>query len=249
MLKTGSLWFALVLPAFSAEPALVVDRGLPQVNVNDGAGAYRSNIRWSAYDSGFLGDDFAVGASGEHWVIDKIRVWTVPGAAEIDPSHLGDFYKDVRLYFGGPEDGVTPVVTGLLTPSSNETSDPRILISDAAAAGVAPYEGIGAYLRVWQIDFTDLNLKVQGGVKYRFAAWGLGRPKPDSNGKTYPWFNLASNAQFAATRQDGADEGMLLFASGGKFVAPFSGKGEGWDKGADINVQVFAHRFNPATRR
>lgn len=35
---------------------------------------------------------------------------------------------------------------------------------------------------------------------------------------------------------------MLLFTSGGKFKSDFDGKGAGWDKSSDINVQVFAHR-------
>src|SRR5580658_4154392 len=83
---------------FAAGPALLVDRGLPQANLNNTAGDYRSNIRWSLYDSGFLGDDFTVGAAGESWVIDTVRVWTVPGVTKIDPEHLGDFYQDVRLY-------------------------------------------------------------------------------------------------------------------------------------------------------
>ena len=38
-----------------------------------------------------------------------------------------------------------------------------------------PYDDFGTNMRVWQIDFTQLNLTVQGGVKYRFGAWGLGR--------------------------------------------------------------------------
>jgi hypothetical protein len=243
-IKTCSLCFALALPVFAAEPALIVDRGLPQTNLNDASGEYRSNVRWSSYESGFLGDDFTVGASGERWVIDSIRVWTVPGLAAIDPEHLGDFYQDVRLYFGGSDSGVSPMVTGLLSAGSNQTSNPNILISDATAAGAPRYEDFGSSLRVWQIDFTQLNLAVEGGAKYRFAAWGLGRPEPNAEGKTYAWFNFASNTQLASAGQSGADGSMLLFASGGKFQNAFSGKGAGWDKTSDINVQVFGHRVD-----
>ena len=60
--KTCSLCLALTWPVFAAGPALVVDRGLPQANLNSTSGDYRSNIRWSLYESGFLGDDFTVGA-------------------------------------------------------------------------------------------------------------------------------------------------------------------------------------------
>jgi len=227
---------------FAAGPALVMDRGLPQANLNSASGDYRSNIRWSLYESGFLGDDFTVGAAGEHWVIDTIRVWTVPGITEKDPEHLGDFYQDVRLYFGEPEGGLTPLVTGRLASGSNEISNPTILISDATATGGVPYEEFGTNMRVWQIDFTQLNLKVQGGLKYRFASWGLGRPIPNKVDKTYAWFNAASHAPLAVAKQEGADGEMLLFTSGGKFKGVFNGKGAGWEKASDIDVQVFGHR-------
>jgi hypothetical protein len=242
------LGLALTGTAFAAGPALVVDRGLPQANLNNASGDYRSNIRWSLYESGFLGDDFAVGTSGEHWVIDTIRVWTVPGVNATDPEHLGDFYRDVRLYFGGEDGGLTPLVTGLLTSGSDQNSNAHILISDATKAGVIPYDDFGTNMRVWQIDFTQLNLNVDGGAKYRFGAWGLGRPLPADVGKTadktYAWFNAASNAELAYTKQDGADGEMLLFTSGGKFKSAFNGKGAGWDKSSDIDVQVFGHRVD-----
>ncbi len=246
--KTVSHWLALGLalagPVFAAGPALVVDRGLPQANLNNVSGDYRSNIRWSLYESGFLGDDFKVGAQGEQWVIDTIRVWTVPGVNATDPDHLGDYYRDVRLYFGDSESGVTPLVTGLLATGSDQASNRNILISDATADGVVPYDDFGTNMRVWQIDFTKLNLTVPGGVRVRFGAWGLGRPMPGKADKTYAWFNAASNAPLAAVNQDGADGTMLLFTSGGKFKSAFDGKGAGWDKSSDIDVQVFGHRVD-----
>lgn len=247
--KTCALCFALTLPVFAAGPALLVDRGLPQANLNNASGDYRSNIRWSSYEGGFLGDDFTVGALGESFVIDTIRVWTVPGASAFDPDHLGDFYQDVRLYFGGSDDSVTPIVTGLLKPGADQTSNPNILISDTAAAGAVPYDDFGTYMRVWQIDFTGLNLAVQGGVKVRFAAWGLGRPAAHRAGKTYAWFNAGSNAELSSVKQDGADGAMLLFTSGGEFKGEFNGKGAGWDKTSDIDVQVFGHRVDAAAQR
>ncbi len=247
--KTGALCFALTLPVFAAGPALLVDRGLPQANLNNASGDYRSNIRWSSYEGGFLGDDFTVGALGESFVVDTIRVWAVPGVNAFDPDHLGDFYQDVRLYFGGSDDSVTPVVTGLLKPGADQTSNPNILISDTAAAGAVPYDDFGTYMRVWQIDFTRLNLAVQGGVKTRFAAWGLGRPAAHRAGKTYAWFNAASNAELSSAKQDGADGSMLLFTSGGEFKGEFNGKGAGWDKTSDIDVQVFGHRVDALAER
>ena len=248
-----SLCFALALPVFAAGPALVVDRGLPQGNLNKAAGQFRSNIRWTMYDNGFLGDDFTIGAPGENWVVDAIRVWTVPGVNKKNPDYLGDFYQDVRLYFGAAQGGLSPIVTGTLTAGSNQSSNSNILISDITAAGSPAYQNFRTNMQVWQIDFTQLNLPVQGGEKYRFGAWGLGRTAPNAvardgrirtNHQTYAWFNAASNAEYAAAKQDGSDGSMLEFTSGGKFKTAFNGAGKGWDKGSDINVQVFAHRVN-----
>jgi hypothetical protein len=83
---------------------------------------------------------------------------------------------------------------------------------------------------------------VDGGVKYRFGVWGMGRPIPEREGKTYAWFNHASSAPLSASTQDGADGEMFLFDGGGRFEGAFHGAGAGWDKDSDINVQVFAHR-------
>jgi hypothetical protein len=233
--------FLLACPAFAAESALVVDRGLPQVNLNTPSGDARSNIRWSWYDHGFIGDDFAVGQSGERWVIDAIRTWTVPGNQITDPQRLGDLYQDVRLYFGGPNGDLTPVTTVQLASGSDETSNPNVRMTEANAT--LPYDEFGRNLRIWQLDFERLHLTVDGGVRYRFGVWGMGRPNPDRPGKTFAWFNHASNAGLGATSQGGADGEMLLFDGAGRFAGTFHGGGAGWDKDSDINVQVFAHKL------
>ncbi len=224
----------LVLAALAA---LVFDRGLPQANLNNISGDARSNVRWSGDNGGFFGDDFSIGAPGERWVIDSIRVWTVPGITETSVKRLGDLYQDVRLYFGGPEGGLTPIVAAMLSPGSDDAVNVKIRISSAPL-----YEESGTYFRVYQVDFEGLNLPVEGGVKYRFGVWGMGRPVPGKPGKTYPWFNHASNAPLSSAREEGADERMLLFDGGGSFASEFDSRGNGWDKSSDINVQVFAHR-------
>ena len=233
---------AMVWPAWAADSVLVVDRGLPQVNLNNDSGPVRSNVRWSWHDHGFLGDDFTVGLPGERWAIDAIRTWAVPGGPEANLPHLGDFFQDVRLHFGAGD--VTPVAAAQLSPGSDETGNPDVRVSDASAAGTLLYDDFGTRLRVWQIDFTNLNLAVDGGVKYRFGVWGMGRPKPGAEGEAFTWYNHASNAGLSGDRQEGADGVMLLFDAAGRSEGTFNGEGNGWDKPSDINVQVFAHRVN-----
>jgi hypothetical protein len=230
---------AMALPALPADTPPVVDRGLPQANLNNASGPVRSNVRWGWHDHGFLGDDFTIGAPGELWVIDSIRTWAVPGSTEFSYPHLGDFYQDVRLHFGATD--LTPVSTGQLLPGSNETSNANIVVSDAAESGALLYDDFGTPLRVWQIDFNGLDLAVEGGMKYRFGVWGNGRPVPGKDGKTFMWYNHASNAGLSGNRQDVADGLMLLFDAAGRYEGTFKAEGNGWDKPADINVQVFAH--------
>lgn len=237
-----ALGFSLTAPIMAAGPALVVDRGLPEANLNNSAGDYRSNVRWSLYKSGFVGDDFTMGAAGEKWIIDTIRVWTVPGVNATDAEHLGDFYQDVRLYFGAEDGDLTPMVAGQLRAGADTSGNSNIVISDITAESGTRYDDFGTDMRVWQIDFTHLNLQVDGGAKYRFGAFGQGRAVPNKAGTAYAWFNAASNAEFASAKQDGADGTMLLFTADGRFEHAFNGKGAGWDKSSDIDVQVFGHR-------
>lgn len=234
------LLICLPLVAAGAEP--VFDRGLPQANLNNISGDARSNVRWSGDNGGFVGDSFTIGAPGERWIIDGIRVWTVPGITETSTRRLGDLYQDVRLYFGGPEGGLTPLAAAVLSPGSNETGTAKIRVSGATGAGAPLYDDFGTFLRVFQVDFEGLSLPVKGGVKCRFGVWGMGRPIPGKEGEAFPWFNHASHAPLSATRQDGADNVMLLFDAGGRPAGEFDCEGNGWDKSADINVQVTAHR-------
>lgn len=238
-LSTFAVSLAFAFPVFAQGPQLVVDRGLPKANLNDSSGSARSNVRWAIPDDGFLGDDFTVGAPGEKWVIDSIRTWTVPGAHGKDPVRLGDFYQDVRLYFGGPAGDLTPLVSVRLNENGDRADPSRVLITDA---GTATYDDFGKSLRIWQVEFPNLNLTVDGGAKYRFGVWGMGRAIPDSQGKNYLWFNHASNAALSGAPQDGSDGLILQFDATGRASGDLNTEGHGWDKSADINVQVFAHR-------
>jgi len=242
------LLFALTLslPLF-AQSELVVDRGLPRINLNNTSGAGRSNVRWGDTEERFLGDDFTIGAAGERWVIDSIRTWAVPGSAAHHPERLSDAFQDVRLYFGGAHKDLTPVAAGAFTEGSDGNDNPNILVSEATKNGVISYDDFGASLRIWQLDFRGLNLTVNGGETYRFGVWGLGREVPGEEGKKFMWYNHASNAPLSGSKQDGADGSLLIFDGTGRFRERFQGRGNGWDKEADINVQVFAHRLRRDT--
>src|ERR1035438_4061627 len=174
--STVASFLLCVLPAVAADSVLVVDRGLPQSNLNNASGTARSNVRFAGDNQGFVGDDFTIAATGERWVIDPIRTWAVPGYAETIAARLSDFYQDVRLYLGTTSSDVTPVATAELAEGTDEVSNPNIRVSDATSNGALLYDDFGPPLHLWQIDFTNLNFAVRGGTRTRFGVWGLGRP-------------------------------------------------------------------------
>jgi len=231
-----------VLPAVAADSVLAVDRGLPQSNLNNASGSARSNVRWAGDNQGFVGDDFTIGAPGERWVIDSIRTWAVPGYSSTTAARLSDFFQDVRLYLGTSAD-VTPVATALLTEGTDEISNPNIRIADATNNGALLYDDFGTSLRIWQIDFSNLNIAVRGGAKTRFGVWGMGRPIEGQDGKSHMWFTHSSNAALSGNRQDGADGVMLVFDGAGRADGTLRAEDKDWDKPADLNIQVFAHRI------
>lgn len=47
-----------------AQSTLVCDRGLPTANLNNAAGANRSNVAWSFGNDWITGDDCTIGAAG-----------------------------------------------------------------------------------------------------------------------------------------------------------------------------------------
>ena len=54
--------------------SLVFDRGLPTANLNNAAGANRSNVAW-AFDGDYItGDDFSFGTVGEKWLLSLIHI-------------------------------------------------------------------------------------------------------------------------------------------------------------------------------
>jgi hypothetical protein len=228
------LFTAIALTA--QEAPLAVDRGLPAANWNNDAGiTARSNVRWTLYSQGFVGDDFVIGQPGEKWTIDTLRVWAVPGARGIEPATLGDVYQDIRLYIGSGNDDLTPVSTGRLTRGSNAVEGADIVITEAAPT----YEDFGAQFKIYQIEFRNLNLTVNGGERQRFGAWGLGRATGDK-GEIYPWFTHGSNAVQSQVRADGADGKLLLFEAAGRYAKEYTASGAAWNKDSDLNVQVFA---------
>ena len=209
-----ALCATLLAAAVPASASLLFDRGLPTSNLNNAAGADRSNVSWAftEYTSAnyyLVGDTFA-NTSTETWQISSIRLWTVG-------------QTDTAILRGGLEGSTIGIITDATyaDPSSSQ------------------YQGSsGSYIPMHQIDFA-VNLTLAPGQVYDFFLDGSG----SEAGIVVPFVH-ASNGALSGSRQDGADNKMLYaeVVDGsvvGNSVGTWSSLGDGWDKPSDVNVQVF----------
>jgi hypothetical protein len=207
---------AMVSSFVSASPILV-DRGLPTANLNNIAGANRSNVIWvfggyTPTDYFLVGDTFT-NTTGTAWDIDTITMWTTNDNTPWTPTFT----------LWGAVSGDTPVAV-----ATTGTSTP-VTYSD-----LTTYQGAGVtYYNMFQVDFA-VNLTLAAGATYEFYLDGTGGPY------TVPSAH-ASNAALSGSSQAGSDDLMLygqvvsgLFAGAGTWTS----LNDGWDKASDLNVQV-----------
>lgn len=148
------LCFLAALPL--AAQTLVVDRPLgdrptvPQIIERGAQGAYA--------------DAFRIGAAGEVWMIDSIRLWAIPAPA--CPRQLGDQIEKIGLY-GALDNPPVPgqpvcdchalvaLATVPLAPGSSASGNPKAQLTSEKG--------------VWRLDFQDVRWSVPGGMDVLFS--------------------------------------------------------------------------------
>ena len=228
--------------AASSPSTPALDRGLPTSNLNNPAGASRSNVAWSNGNDYVSGDTFTLGTSGQKWVVNQIRTWNI---GPLVGGKFGDTFSDDTLYFG--TGAIAPIATGTVAPGTSTDSNPNITHTPVTYAGGSNYQATGGSDRqIWQNDFNNLGQVINGGQTYYFAV--------DGTTASYFWFNHASNAALSGSPQQGADGRWVAWAKSDLTTpnqcdsgAPSGGVcNGGWDKSSDINVQVFASQVAPS---
>jgi hypothetical protein len=210
--------------------ALLVDRGLPTANLNNAAGADRSNVAWafSEYtspDYWMVGDTFK-NTSSDAWLINSIRLWTVG-------------QTDTAVLRGGIDGSTIGVISGATY------ADPSSSLYQGSS---------GSMIAMHQIDFA-VNINLAAGQTYDFFLDGSGSASA-GQGTSIPFVH-ASNAALSGSPQDGAD-GLMLYAevkngivdplSVGTWASYGTGPNDGgWDKVSDVNVQVSGNVPEPAS--
>ena len=232
LFAAAALGLGLGLSAPAGASALIFDRGLPTANLNNAAGASRSNVAWgdNVASTVSVGDNFTLGGSGSY-VIDSIRLWVVDGSSPSTPPAANAY----QLWLGA-DAGAATTVSQIASSSS---------VTVTTYAGGATYQGSsGAFRDIYQVDFSGLNLVVSAG-SFAFSISGLTEP-----GMTTPFLH-ASNAALSGSTQDGPDDGIIYgFDAGGAMDTangyPWATIG-GWDKTSNIDIQVFGEVPEPAS--
>ncbi|HXE63812.1 MAG TPA: PEP-CTERM sorting domain-containing protein [Bryobacteraceae bacterium] len=258
------LTVAVIFAATTLNAATVLlDRPLPDANLNNAAGSNRSNVAWadspaaSATFNWTYGDDFTIGAAGQTFNITGLTVWVVGDAAH-DP--LNNIFSSLSLLGGTigsstSASGACPNMTGsgqsfsclnadgisgISTVNTNGT-DSNVSISPVTYTGGDSYQSTsGAAKDIYQVTFENLNWAIDGGTTYAFFV--TGDPGSVGNGDVSPFLS-ASNAALSGNTQDGADNlvwELAQDATTDDFVAmsQWNSLNNGWDKSTDINVAI-----------
>jgi len=209
-------------PAFAT--ALLVDRGLPTINLNNAAGASRSNVAWTFTNPNWgVGDDFIVDGNGT-FKVDTLRTWVI-----------GDYANTSFTLWGGD------LASPLSTKSTSGT------LQQVTYANGDSYQGSGGgFINIFELEFTNLNWLVNGGDLYNFGVTGK-----DSSGNYQQISTHASNAALGGSPAAGADGILLEFNADGPTTAypnnfywwasnygPEWPTYNSWDKVSDLNVQI-----------
>ena len=229
------------------------NRGLPSANLNNAAGAARSNVSW-AFPDGWesynwaVGDTFNLGTSGTV-TVDDIRVWMIGTGT----SSLNTMWSDFTLFLGDPSGNIQ------YTSTVNAATGPGISITPTTYPGGASYQGSsGSNIQLYQVDFLG-NWAIDGSQTYTFFVGGT---PTSTNAGLYGGsgdspFLSASNAALSDScggcTQEGADNTMYYLAYGAPTAAGVAGagtwdsNGDGWDKSSDVNVEVLAPEGGPGS--
>ena len=223
------LGFSVAITAPAAAQTLLFDRGLPTANLNNVAGANRSNVAWGEPAAGeqtpsteSVGENFTLSAPS---VIGTIQVWVIDNGTGGAPSA-----SSYQLWLGTdstPGAGSTASVADIATSTS---------VTQVTYSNSSNYQNSdGTFSDIYQVDFTGLDLSESAGT-YAFSVSGL-----SETGQLTPYLS-ASNAALGGSDQIAGNDVLYGFDNTGAmdtkngYPANLSAL---WDKSSDVNVQVF----------
>ncbi|MEI7898196.1 MAG: immunoglobulin-like domain-containing protein, partial [bacterium] len=248
--------------------APIFRRDMPLANVNNAAGANRSNVTWAdgALSTEYYGDDFKLGPSPDgFWTINKVVVWGTAGDVTDPNFDLLDYFNGISLYAANaPKDPWTSpysysnvqgtvamktISTGSFGAGNTVTTTDGTVIT---AVEVTYYNGqsyqgsSGSFRRIWKVTFDNLNWTVPAG---QLITYGVNcdhkytGSTPEDVAKR--WYNHFSNYEtsLGSTPPWSAWNGLFLdYAPNGsnRDIYAIDAVPPGyWDKGSDNNVLIY----------
>ena len=216
---------------------LLFDRGLPIINLNNDAGAFRSNISWADAEASSTpteywlpGDDFTISKPGKHG-IRTIRVWIVGDVPDGIGDEQGDEQrgKDAEGQDQGEHRGhgrTHLTLWGGIFGSAIAPISKTYSVTPVTYVNGEIYQGwSGAWSQINQVDFA-VDFELKGGQTFQFfvdGPWQLLDPTKPFDSATNPYANPflhASNSGLSGSRQDGSDDFFLwLHRNNGNNVA------------------------------
>ena len=211
----------LTVPA--AADTILFDRGLPTTNLNNAAGANRSNVAWGDQgpDSAVsVGENFTLGGTSN---IDTITVWVIDSTT---PTNTFQLWLGLDT---SPGAGSSAKVSDIAASTT---------VTQVTYAGGANYQNTdGSTSNIYQVVFSGLDLTELAGT----YAFGVSGPVDPTPGNMSTPFLSASNAALGGSDQIDGDHYVYAFDSSGNMDAadsyPWLDTG-GWDKSSDIDIQV-----------
>ncbi len=228
------LGLGIAITAPAAADTILFDRHISQANLNNAAGANRSNVAWGDVSPvAMMGDNFTLsGGPANDYSINTIQVWVV------DPSAVPPVASSYELWLGPdltPGAGSTATVSPFTIGSS---------ITQVTYVGGLNYQNTdGSYSDLYKLVFKLPDLDLPGGT-YAFAVSG-----PPGVGADTPYLS-ASNGPLSGSTQMDDDNYIYGFTSAGVMAPGYptdTGTDGAWDKGSDINIQVFGVVPEPAS--
>ena len=256
MYRAGLLMCSMSLFAFggSLRASTLYENALPNIFLNQQAGALRSNIAFTENDplDNFDGTDvkFSSSLGGNIIDVNSLTAWSV---ASVLGDPLGLEFDAVSLYFrpeGGTwqilDTGAPDTVFDSGNPNQVDNSNPNITSTLVPYTNnVSAYESTdpsqaGTFYPLWQTTFSNLSLVLSPGVVYQFAVWGTSAT-PDPNSLYGYWFTSYSNALLSGAIENNFS-GTYLRCDATNLSAPCFEEDplldQTWDKGANMNIEI-----------
>lgn len=164
--SVASKWcFALAFAGFLHAQDPVLDRPLP-------AGQTPVPLEIERDAQGFLGDSFRIGAAGETWIVDSIRVWAIPSSLPGCPATPGDRFAAITL-LGALDNPPVPGVPTCACHALVTIASAPLIPGSATSSNRDVKLAVGDH--IWQIDFQNLRWSLPGSTDVLFAVRAIDR--------------------------------------------------------------------------